>query len=167
MNGVARLILRLFAIYWIVSGLASCALVPREMFRFARMDQMPGVSEYAWAAASSLAVFLFLGVVPAVLVWRFSTPIANRLFPVSEAEAELQVAIPGLYVLGCSLLAIWFMISGVTGTVAYASALLLDLVLGPPNTVWRVSATRLPASLVEFVLGYVLWRYASNRAHAA
>lgn len=167
MNALARFILRLFAIYWVVAGLASCARVPGDLFRFTPLDEMPQAVEFAWIAAPSLAVFLLLGVVPAVLLMLFATPIADRLFSSSEVEPHFEVTVPGLYVLGCSLLALWFIISGAAGAVSGASLLLFDLALDSQFHIWRSPAATLLASLVELGLGYLLWRHASNRAHAA
>lgn len=155
MASLARTAMVLLGFFWILRGLSNFAESVTGFLRYQRFDGNPDwLADWLVAAALAGGVALLVSLLPALLLVVFSRRIAERVF--SDPLVSPAVTPTSAYVLGCALLALFFLVQGAGSLIA---GLVAGVVVGSPMS--HVAAR----GIVELAGGLLLYRHASSQRH--
>jgi len=164
MNSMARLALLLFAIFWAVRGLSMVGAQSVDFFKYrALLEEGRWVGEWFLQFSMGLTAAFLTAVVPALLLIRFRGRIADRFFPDSAAPSTLTPS--SGYVLGCTLLSLFFMIGGAALFVGGLASALVAIATDSDSVrsgLLPTAAQGIASGIVEMVLGWLLYHHASD-----
>lgn len=167
MTSVARTAIVLLGLFWGMRGLATCADSAAGFLRFQRFDENPDwLADWLLAAALSGGTVLLLSLFPAFLLVVFSRQIAERLF--SDRSIAAAVTPTSAYVVGCALLALFFLVQGAGSLIAGLVGGFGVLSSGPDAGQTLVVSPMVQATargVVELAGGLLLYRHASSQRH--
>ncbi len=165
MNSITRVAIALFGLFLLVQGLATCTATATGFLRYQDFAKnRDWFSDWLLAAGLSAGTVVLLALVPALLLLGARGRIADRLFP--ETSMSVSVTPSSVHSLGCTLLALFFIIKGAAGLVGGLVAT-ISLAFSETGTLhaWELSQAldSVGTFLVELIAGLLLYRHAHSR----
>lgn len=168
MNAAARLALKLVGIYWVVGGLATFGDTVAHVMLYG--SRQPAEGELGFAAMLLLAAasLVLFNVLPGALLMSLADAIAARLFPDGGAPFPVALSLPGGYVLGCTLIGLWYGLAGVAGIASAGVTSVLPIEEKFAEMMSTEAWQRLVVGVVNLALGLLVYRHgrASSQALA-
>lgn len=165
MNAVARLAIALLGLFWLVRGAATCAENSTHALRLRPLRENPDwLRDWFLSSALSGSTVLLFAVVPAVLLIALRGRLSDRLFPEPQVGASLSAST--VYVLGCGLMAIFFIVQG-AGGLAGGLAMMVGFAVAERDGVSSLMLSNGLAAvvgcIVQLIGGLILYRHASSQ----